>query len=292
MPRPRPVQPGRLLELGTFDAPNLRTRRVRAYVPPALPFDIPRPVLVLFDGQNVFGDEGSYSGGWHAHAAIDRLVASRVAVAPVLVAVDHGAEERIDELGPWFDGKQGGRLDVLLDLIVGQVLPVARVRFPIVSGPEGVIVGGSSMGGLAALYAHFRRPEVFGGALCMSPSFWFARRAILRFVAEEPTPFHSRVYVDAGLGEGQGRVAPLCEELVAHLRARGWADAGPLAVCLRIDPKGTHSERHWRRRLPKALRFLFTDPPTARRVLAAPPSRRPITIPPPAFEGVPRSARR
>jgi predicted alpha/beta superfamily hydrolase len=265
---------------------------VRAYVPPALPFDIPRPVLVLFDGQNVFGDEGSYSGGWHAHAAIDRLVASRVAVAPVLVAVDHGAEERIDELGPWFDGKQGGRLDVLLDLIVGQVLPVARVRFPIVSGPEGVIVGGSSMGGLAALYAHFRRPEVFGGALCMSPSFWFARRAILRFVAEEPTPFHSRVYVDAGLGEGQGRVAPLCEELVAHLRARGWADAGPLAVCLRIDPKGTHSERHWRRRLPKALRFLFTDPPTARRVLAAPPSRRPITIPPPAFEGVPRSARR
>jgi hypothetical protein len=30
------------------------------------------PTLYLFDGQNVFGDEGSFAGGWHTHAAVDR----------------------------------------------------------------------------------------------------------------------------------------------------------------------------------------------------------------------------
>lgn len=44
------------------------------------------------------------------------------------------------------------------------------------------------MGGLAALYAHFRRPDVLGAALCMSPSLRFAERRIFDFVAAQPVP--------------------------------------------------------------------------------------------------------
>jgi hypothetical protein len=44
-------------------------------------------------------------------------------------------------------------------------------------------------------------------------------------------------------------------EMAEHLETRGWGTGEKLMW--RPDAKGTHSERHWRRRLPKALRFLF-----------------------------------
>ena len=111
-----------------------------------------------------------------------------------------------------------------------------------------------SMGGLAAMYAHHRHPDVFGGAICMSPSFWFAKGAILRFVEETPRPPISRVYLDCGAREGGGRMLPFVERMAKKLRGRGYP---PEQLMMRADQRGAHNERHWRRRLPLALRFMF-----------------------------------
>ena len=233
-------------------------RRVRAYMPQATPAGTKRPVLVLFDGQNVFGDQGSFAGGWHAHRAVDRLVA-RKPVAPVVVAVDHGGVARIDELTPFHEGRRGGKLDALLTAIVDQLLPRVHDRLDLQYGPSGHAIGGSSLGGLAALYSHFKRPEVFGGALCMSPSLWFTRRRVKDFVAAQSNPYKSRVYLDAGTREGGGRLLPLVAAMAAHLEGRGWRTdgVGDLRILLRPDSRGGHDERAWRRRFPKALRFHF-----------------------------------
>lgn len=257
MPRARTVPPGTLVELGTFEAPSLAPRRVRAYVPPPPPSGAWRPALVLFDGQNVLGDEGSYAGGWHAHRAVDRLAAGR-ALAPAVIAVDHGGAARIDELGPWRDGERGGKLDALLDLVEGQVLPLAAKELRLAHGRGAHTIGGSSMGGLAALYAHLTRPHVFGGALAMSPSIFFARRRMIELVQTAPAPpSRSAIYVDAGALEVRGVLLATCHVLAHRLRARGWRDSGERRLMLRPDAKGAHSERDWRRRLPRALRFLF-----------------------------------
>ena len=262
VPRLRPVRPGHFLDLGTIHPTDLTPRRVRAYVPEAAPAGTKRPVLVLFDGQNVFGDHGSFAGGWHAHRAVDRLVAWKP-VAPVLVAVDHGGVARIDELTPFPDGRRGGKLDALLTAIVDQLLPRLHGKLDLQYGPSGHVIGGSSLGGLAALYSHFKRPEVFGGALCMSPSLWFTRIKVFEFVAAQSNPYRSRVYLDAGQREGGGRMLPLVESMAAHLQRRGWREpasgdaGGDLRVLLRPDSRGGHDERAWRRRFPKALRFHF-----------------------------------
>jgi predicted alpha/beta superfamily hydrolase len=257
MPRTRPTRPGSFVDLGTFELEGLKPRRARAYVPPRPANGAWRPALVLFDGQNVFEDEGSFSGGWHAHEAVDRLVAGK-SLAPIVIGVDHGNEERIDELGPWRDQEKGGKLDRMLSLVIDHVLPAAGQQLELAFGPGVHTIGGSSMGGLAALYAHFTRPDVFGGCLAMSPSVWFARRKIVEFVASAPIPApRSAVYVDAGALEVRGVLLATCHVLTQRLRARGWAETGPRRVMLRPDAKGTHSEIHWRRRLPKALRFLY-----------------------------------
>lgn len=254
MPRPKRVPNGFFTDLGVFDTP-LGGRRVRAYAPHGHVHDRPRPVLWLFDGQNVFGDEGSFAGGWHAHEAIDRFAALKRPVAPVIVAVDHGHEKRIDELTPWRDGNKGGRADDFLGWMVNDLIPVVRQRIVgLRDAPASNVIGGSSLGGLAAFYAHFRFPQVFGGALAMSPSFWFSRRKIFEFVAAQPMPWTTRVYIDCGAREGRGMMIKHAREMSEHLAHHGW-DGDKLMW--RPDAKGTHAERHWLRRLPKALRFLF-----------------------------------
>jgi predicted alpha/beta superfamily hydrolase len=256
MPRVHPVAAGTIVELGSFGSEALGgARRVRVYVPTAPRPGVRRPTLLLLEGQNVFGDEGSFSGGWYADRSVDRVVASRL-VAPMIVAIDNGGTARIDEYSPFPHDGRGGRADAFLDVVVNQVLPAVHGRFDI--QPWFHVIGGSSMGGLLSLYAHFRQPEVFPAAMCMSPSIWFGKSALFDFVARQPNPRLSRVYLDCGGREGRGQMLPLVQSMAMHLESRGWSTtSGPLRIMWRPDKKGAHNEVAWRRRLPKALRFLF-----------------------------------
>jgi len=239
---------GTFIDLGTFSAGAITDRRARMYVP-SRTREKPS-VLVLADGQNVFGDEGSFAGGWHAHEAAERVA---LAARPVIVAIDHGGGERIAELG----APNSPKLPAFVELVVDRVLPAAHARMALGYGPGAHYVCGSSMGGLFALYMHFRRPEVFGGAIAMSPSLFFQRRAIFDFVAKEPNPYRSRVWLDAGEREAGGRLVPLVQTMGESLRRRGWRNDGDLRVTVNVDAKGKHDEASWRRRLPRALRFAF-----------------------------------
>jgi predicted alpha/beta superfamily hydrolase len=258
MPKLRPLRVGRFVDLDPIHPRGLGLRRVRAYVPAPRKDDASRPLLVLFDGQNVFGDEGSFAGGWHAHHAIDKIARWKP-TPPLVVAVDHGHHARIDELTPFVDRGRGGKLGAITDAIVKQLLPRLHERFDLANGPGGHYIGGASLGGLAALYIHLHRPEVFGGAIAMSPSLWFTRERVAAFIRAQSNPYRSRIYLDAGLREGDGTIAKLTRVLGKELRARGWrppTDRRALRLLVRIDSRGRHDERAWRRRLPKALRFI------------------------------------
>ncbi|AUX40686.1 hypothetical protein SOCE26_020870 [Sorangium cellulosum] len=242
--------------LGPYQIPGFQgERNVRVYLPSEGAQGEPAPVLFLFDGQNVFHDDPSYSGGWHLHHAVRDLV-ERGLAAPVLVGIDHGGSERLTELSPFPAEGSEGRLGDFLDWITSEIVPAVRERFAVRRDPDGTAIGGSSMGGLAALYAHFRRPDVFGAALCMSPSLWFAEGKIFDFVASQPVPASSRLYIDAGAQEDNGSVLRDAARLVEHLRERGYGDQS-LLFC--PDEAGTHSEDAWRRRAPGALQFLFVE---------------------------------
>lgn len=247
------LTPGKIQVLGPYATPGLAPRRVRLYLPADFKPEVPRFLLFLFDGQNVFDDEPSYAGGWYAHEAAERLARSGK-LAPILIGIDHGGPERIAELSPFPVQGTAGRLDALLDWLLGTLKPALAKRLPLIEGPAGSAVAGSSMGGLAAIYAHFRRPHDLGGALVMSPSFWIDDGAILDWVRDQPRPPFSRVYLDSGMREGRGTLLPLVAKMAGHLASRGYGD---MNLRFRTDPKGLHSEQSWRRRLPAALRFLY-----------------------------------
>jgi predicted alpha/beta superfamily hydrolase len=242
-------------------------RTIRVFTPEDLKPGEARPVLYLFDGQNVFGDEGSYSGGWQAHVAVEELPRAsngRPVMRPIVVGIPHGGEKRLSELSAWPISPTGEKApkekmfpagaEAFVGWVIGTVMPAVRARFAIPETPLAAVVGGSSMGGLASIWAHFRHPEVFGGALAMSPSLWVAQRAIFPYLEHRPTPQFSRIYLDCGALEGRGRMIGLARDLATKLEQRGYDDDRLLFV---PDPRGTHEEAAWARRLPRALRFMF-----------------------------------
>lgn len=245
---------GHLEELGTLDVRGIGKRRVRAFVP-ARSGTGARPVLFMFDGQNVFGDAGSFAGGWHVHEVVEKLAHVRRAPMPIVVAIDHGGVGRIDELAPFRDAKHGGgKLPVFLDALVDTLVPRVDAHFGIAARR---FIGGSSLGGLAALYAHLLYPTVFAGALAMSPSLWFTRARLAALLHERPRPESSRIYLDCGGREGSS-MWPAIDAFARRLRARGWRDArGDHRLRVHFATRDKHDEAAWRRRFPRALRFLL-----------------------------------
>jgi predicted alpha/beta superfamily hydrolase len=239
-----------LHRLGPFDVPSVGPRHLRFYVPRTRPKKRPPSLLVLFDGQNVFDDAPAFGGaGWRAHEGVEKLRAQ----APIVVALEHGGAQRLDELSPFVTARSRGLLPDVVDWLADVVVPDAWQKLGAHPEPRSVIIGGSSMGGLAAMYAHHRRPDRFGAALCMSASFWFGHGRILDEIAQTPRPLASRLYIDVGRREGRGMIEP-AQRLVALLRERGYDDK---TLKFRLDSRGRHDERAWRRRFAAAVRFLL-----------------------------------
>jgi predicted alpha/beta superfamily hydrolase len=247
------MRPGEVNVLGPFEVPGLIPRCIRVYLPRSYTPERPSLALYMFDGQNLFDDATSFAGGWRLHEAIERLARIRRQV-PVAVGIDHGGEARIQELSPFEVFDKPGQAPLLLDWITGSLMPALGAELSLTPGPLGAVIGGSSMGGLGALWSHFHYPHAFGGALVMSPAFWIADRAIFADTRKQRTPVLSRIYLDAGGREDKGRLIPLVAAMAIRLADRGY-DADHLMW--RPDTRGGHNEASWRRRLPKALRFLY-----------------------------------
>jgi predicted alpha/beta superfamily hydrolase len=246
---------GRLHRTKAFAIPGLAgLHPLTIYLPPGYERDVRRyPVAYMFDGQNIYGDAGSYSGGWHLHEALDARAAKGKQV-PIVVGIHHGGPSRIQELTPW--SVQRGVAasgDITLNWVVGRLATMVAEDLRVLQGPENTLLGGSSLGGLMALYGFCRHPDTFGSVLSMSPSLWVGRGALFQVVERANWRGPRRVYLDCGVREGQ--VYTMAERMATLFQRKGFVDGQDLMW--RPDKRGTHNEKNWQRRLPKALRFVY-----------------------------------
>lgn len=255
---------GRLHRTKAFEVPGLAGKRpLTLYLPPGYDHDKRRyGVAYMFDGQNLFGDHGSFAGGWHLHRALD-VRASIGLEVPIVVGIHHGPS-RAQELSPWpVEDNQEGQGDLFLDWVTGPLAAMVAEDLRVKSGPEHTLVGGSSLGGMLALYAFFRHNALFGKALCMSPSLWVHEGEVFAYAARARCAGDPRVYLDCGALEANGIVIEHAQWMADLLRRKGFIEGHHYVW--RPDPRGDHTERDWRRRLPMALRYLYegTPPPPA-----------------------------
>ena len=248
------MDPGTLFTTRNYAITGLNgTRRCTIWLPPGYWADQAKryPVAYMFDAQNLFGDAGSYSGGWHMHAHLAER-AQKGKVVPIVVGIHHGGAERMADLSPW-PLRRGltGRADALVDWIVGPLRQFVREDLRVLDGPEHTMIGGSSLGGLCALHAGFKRPDVFGRVMAMSPSLWVRNGEMVATARQATLWPGARFYLDVGGREGEfmQRYAGQTAEVLTKRGLEG--------VMWRPEKNGNHNEKAWRRRLPKAIRFLY-----------------------------------
>jgi predicted alpha/beta superfamily hydrolase len=248
---------GSIKQLDGVYSPQLRnSRHLLVYLPPSYGSGQTRyPVIYMHDGQNLFDPDTSFAGEW----AVDQTMeaASDEGLEAIVVAVPNIGPERSNEYSPFLDEKNGGgKGELYLRFLVETVKPVIDRDFRTRADREHTGIAGSSMGGLISLYAFFRYRHIFGFAGVMSPSLWFAQRAVLDWVQRQPFA-GGRIYIDVGMREGQKTLDDVMN-LRDILRAKGYRNLHDL-LCV-VDTAGDHSERAWARRLHRQLRFLLGMP--------------------------------
>jgi len=245
------------------------TRMLRVWVPPA--YDHPDnrerhyPVFFLNDGQNLFDPATSYTGvHWQVGETAERLILEGAIPPMFFVGIDNAQKDRMKEylpyrsFNPTIMRPQGKRYP---EFLINEVMPFLYERYRIARGPENTGLGGSSLGGLIALFTVLDRPGIFGKLLLESPSLFISNRRLLKY-SRAFRQWPQRSYLAIGTAESgrPDRDAEFVDDLRELERIMRRSGVGEDRLRLRIDEGSSHSEGEWAKRFPEALAFLFGKP--------------------------------
>jgi hypothetical protein len=177
---------------------ELLPRTVRIWVPTSTPTHH----LYVQDGQNLF-DPGAIWGGWDLQSV--------VGPSTLVVGVDNGGADRLDEYGPVTDVIEGtpygGQGDAYASFLLDTLRPMVEGAY---GAPSKRGVMGSSMGGLISLHVVLQQPSEWDYAASLSGTLGWGSIG-----ASNPTVIDGfddagfigvPIYVDSGGGAGSGCV--------------------------------------------------------------------------------------
>ncbi|CAF3338648.1 unnamed protein product [Rotaria socialis] len=231
------------------------TRRIWIYLPRSYSIESNRryPVVYAHDGQNLFDTRTSFSGEWGIDESLDALSQQLI-----VVGIDNGGSERINELTPFPNSNYGGgQADKYLDFIVKNLRPYINTHFRTKPERENTAILGSSLGGLCSLYAALRHEDIFGLIGIFSPSLWFTNDIYTyaqnhRFQNSPP-----RLYFVGGQLESSSMISDM-QRMVNLLKGTTKEykeDKNQLAIIIASD--GQHQEWFWKREFPNSIKWLF-----------------------------------
>jgi enterochelin esterase-like enzyme len=240
---------GRLQEQSLESTVYGRKRTFAVYTPPRYTSQhaVPYPLLICFDGLTYYQHEIPVP------TLLDELSAAGQIPEMIAVLVDTSVA-RLQDLA------NNQKFAVFLG---EELLPQVRRGWRVTTDPSHVIVAGASAGGLAAAYVAFRRPDLFGNALCQSGAFWRGNESsnsapyewlTAQYATAEKKPL--RFYVEVGAQETRHAVSIGPVFLEANRRFRDVLTAKGYPLTYREVPGADHEPGHWRRQFPEGLLWL------------------------------------
>jgi len=237
-----------------FWMPQLnRTRRIWLYLPTDY-FSTNNyyPVVYMHDGQNLFDAVYAPFGEWNVDSTMETLF-NQFSPAAIIVGIDNGGVDRINEYSPWYNTTHGGgQGEDYASFVANTLKPLIDSHFRTMPNRENTAIVGSSMGGLISFYTALAYPSVFSKAGIFSPSFWFSD-SLLTYINTLNYTSPQRFYFVAGLNESTDMVSDI-QNVTNALIQQGF-DAAQLNTVIRTD--GAHSEWFWKREYPDAFTWLF-----------------------------------
>lgn len=237
--------------IGSLDAHSIdsktfkETRDVQVYVPATFRENRRYPLLIVHDGVD-------YLHFAALKTVLDNLV-TRLEIPP-LIAVMIQSPDRLREYAG--DDRHAAFLGE-------ELLPYIADAYPLIEDPSARGVMGASFGGVAALHAAWRYPDLYGRLLLQSGSYAFSdigrhrRSAVFDPVArfmnefrENPGVPAERIYMSCGIYES---LIYENRSLLPRLQAQG--------IDVRFEEaRDAHNWENWRDRLRNGLSWIFPGP--------------------------------
>lgn len=212
-------------------------------------------VIYMFDGHNLFFDwDATYGKSWGMKDFLDRYDKRVIIVG---FECSHTGNQRIVEYSPYniWDKEVGsirGIGDKTMQWIVNEVKPYIDQNYRTYSFREATAIGGSSMGGLMALYGVLKYNKVFSKSATISPALFNRTKDILKIINTEELNPDTRIFISWGLyedrwGSLRRNVNKINELLVKN----------EIITDIFLQRDGGHCEADWERLVPYWMNFLW-----------------------------------
>lgn len=248
-------------------------RRIRVLLPKNYGKEKNRhyPVVYMHDGQNVFYSSEAYSGfSWKVIPAIKR---NPDLPKMIIVGIDNGEQDRINEYTPWKitesplpeDIELGGRGAEFAEFIMTVVKPFIDQHYRTKSDKYHTAMIGSSLGGNISAFMGIEYKDQIGCLGIFSLANWITSTAFDHYIDREPLDHEQRVYIQVGTQEGDDADRQLmygnmkqayidCSLKYYKQLVKGNIPIDNIHLNIFADEE--HNEEAWSRHLPECFRFL------------------------------------
>lgn len=228
------------------------TRTLHIYMPDHLEENEKLPVLYMFDGHNLYYDnEATYGKSWGIK---DYLDSHNGKVLVVGLECNHNGNERLSEFTPYPFYQEGyghipekGR--TLMKWMLEDLKPYIDNHYPVYTDRLHTYIGGSSMGGIMALYMIMMCSDTYSKAACISPHIYPMYKD-LRNDWDVTMHKDTVVYISWGGNEYDthqlfARVTDQNLQIIRALLKKPGVDVLP-----HVFKNDNHSEHSWEKELP------------------------------------------
>lgn len=262
----------------TYDALNVcdQPRKVHVFLPREYEQRRTRyPVIYMHDGDTTFWPGGAAGKTWGVAETIDALAQERAIQDVIVVAMHPRDRDREYTHTFWAPGRASGGLPGYTSYVADCIKPFIDRHYHTDPSAERTAVVGSSHGGLAAFFMATRRPDAFGIAGALSPSFWvgldlglgggpLSRSPLLRGADATLRTSRPKLWIDWGLKRTGGfhnsvieRMATDRAQEMVDLLTRDYQYTQDQELFWHEDPVGGHDEDAWRHRFSLFLRAMY-----------------------------------
>ena len=239
-------------------------------------------VLYMTDGQNLFDPSPYSQSSWGIAETLPDLIQKNL-IPPMIVVGIEARDNRSREYMPqWLYENApptyqdrirsfaGGPAtsNAFVDFLADELKPLIDKNYKTRTGRDHTLIMGSSMGGHLALYAHGRRPDVFGASASLSMPWLMAMpiegtddAPIVKSLwadwlkSTKLNPKYDRIYVD----HGTEMIDKLFEPYSAAVTPVFTEKFLPDRFVHKVYEGTGHNEIYWRARLAKPLIFMTKD---------------------------------
>ena len=241
-------------------SPARQERTLHLYLPDDYAFSDERyPVMYMFDGHNLFFDsDATYGKSWGMKNFLDYWD-KKIIVAGI--ECSHEGNARLTEYCPyyWNSGWAGevfGTGEDTMRWMVDELKPLIDSEYRTWPHREATGIGGSSMGGLMALYAGICHNDVYSKMACVSSAISFCGRELRDAIASHPLNPDSRFFLSWGGREtrsakGRAIMKSCNKSMNDRLYKKG------CSPYMFYQADGGHCEADWERQVPLFMNWLW-----------------------------------